>query len=830
MAVQSRVNWLGSQRVDLPDLLATDSYIINDIRNLLMSLTGNTSFVVRGLEVSSWSGLTVNVKVADCLIFSPNNSVTPFYKGLEADSDLNITLQSNSEIFLELEFETATKGPVTKGFWDSLAITSDSPAGSEYTETVDAQKIIVPKLVQKFGGFTPNSIRIAKIVTSVSDVTEVVDSRELFFRLATGGALPDPSYTFPWDTTLRQESPQTSSIASRLSNTDNASVYYSNTIDGTVLNDKGIKSFKDWLNAAMTVLKEIKGTPTWYQDAASSSGYPLNLSLISLFLDSQAGHSILAIPSATIYWNKPIDGDPVDNILRSEGISTVQWQNNYGYAVKWQLGGTFLPGVRQYDNVNFSSPEIDEGDSLYLALQRNTRLTESFVSWRPTVSPGGGLDSTKTVEGSGLFIGVAIGDYVKKESDGILSYYKVTKLYDGITTFTTEGTIAGASIIAIELDREIPSQTTEQYRFFRANYSNADLHVRGEGDIPANDVDWYWIGRRTGSNFYFRDYGNLSEGEEVEVIDPGSNDESQNDFGTEPILSLDQDIAYDMNNLGYCPNPEIAPPTFIDNTTYLTFYKRKTNNRVNSDTSQNPSIITYQIEKTIALGPNQEVWVKISDIYSPTPYVLTSGNVDDPTTTNRYEIRASVDSPLRNYDNRQVFMLAKQVTIGSKSYVVFFDGTVVGNRGRATPQRLQVEDVWVHDTSVDVTSTATDARLFESADQIKIGQSASVTRIEGGQSAKRATVSGIYDVLSTDYILSVDTLTSAATINLPEISSVGDGHMVVIKDKSNNSYTNTITVVPNGSNTVDESSSFVIQSDGASYVFVANASGDWELI
>lgn len=829
MAVQSRVNWLGGQRVDLPDLLATDSYNINDIRNFLMALTGDTSFVVKGLEVTGWSGLTVSVKVADCLVFCPNNSVAPFYKGLTADADLTSSLQSNSEIFLELILETSTEGSVSKGFWDSLAVTADSAAGSEYTETVDAQKVVVPKLVQRFGGFTPNSIKIAKITTGASDITEIVDSRELFFRLATGGTAPDAAYVFPWDTGVRQEPPQSSSVPSQLSSTDPASVYYSDTINGTVLNDKSIKSFKDWLNATMSVLKEIKGTPTWYQDAGSSSGYPLNLSLLSLFLDSQAGHSILAIPAATIFWAKTTAGVP-DNILRSEGSSTVQWQNNYGYPIKWQLGGTYSSG-RQYSNVNFTSPSIDEGDSLYLTLQREVRLTNTPVDWKPTVSPGGGLIAAQSVEGNGLFIGVAVGDYIKKESDGILSYYKVTKLLkNDATVITTEGVVADGTIIAVELDRVIPTQTSEQYRYFRARYSNADLQVRGIGDIPANDVSWYWLGRRTGSNFYFRDFGNLNQGEEIEVVDPGADNENQNDFGAEPILALHPDVAYVSNILGF--NPNLLSPA--DDTDYLTFYKRKTSNRVNSDTTQNPAIFSYKMNKLVTLGAGQELWVKISDTYSASTYTLVAGDVSDVTNTNLYQVRNATDSPLRNYDNRQVFMLAKQVTINTVSYVLFFDGTVVGAKGRATPQRLQIEDVWIHDTNVDVTSTATDARLFENANEIKIGQSLSRTRIEGAQSVKRADVSGPwpYAVSQYDHILSVDTLSSAATLTLPAISSVGDGHTVIIKDKSNNSYTNTITVSFTGSDKIDNVSSFyVIQSDGASYVFVANATtNDWEIM
>lgn len=826
MAVQSRVNWLGGQRIDLPDLLATDSYTINDIRNFLISLTGENAFVIKGLEISGWSGLTISVKVSDSLVLCPNNPVAPFYKGLSSDVNLNSTLQSNSEIFLELVLETITSGPVSKGFWDSLAVTADSPAGSEYTETADAQKVVVPKLVQRFGGFTPNSIKIAKITTGPSDITEVIDSRELFFRLGTGGSAPDAAYVFPWDTTVRQEPPQSSTVSSQLLSTDPASVYYANTINGTILNDKGIKNFKDWLNAAMSVLKEIKGTPTWYQDAGSSSGYPLNLSLLSLFLDSQAGHSILANPSATVVWGQTTAGIP-DNVLRSEGISTVQWQANYGYPVRWQLGGSYSSN-RIYNNLNFASAAIDDGDSLYLTLQREVRLTDSPVTWKPTISPGGGLDATKSVEGNGLFIGVAVGDYIKKESDGLLSYYRVEKLYDGTSVFTTEGTVADASIRAVELDRVISTQTTEQFRYFRSRYSNADLQVRGVGDIPANDINWYWIGRRTGTNFYFRDYGNLSEGEEIEVVDVGATDENQNDFAVEPILVLEPDAAFVSNILSF--NPSLAAP--IDNTVYLSFYKRKTNNRINSNSTENPAILTYQMNKIVTLGAGQELWVKISDTYSASPYVLTSGNVENVNITNVYEIRQPTNSPLRNYDNRQVFMLAKQVTINTVSYIVFFDGTVVGAKGRATPQRLQVEDVWLHDTSVDVTTTANPARLFESASSVKIGQSLSVTRIEGAQSVKRVNVSGTYSVLSTDHILSVDTSSIAATITLPAISVVGDGHTVIVKDRFNTSYTRTITVARTGSDKIDNTaSSFVIQSDGASYVFVANTvTNNWEIV
>lgn len=843
MAVQSRVNWLGGQRVDLPDLLATDSYNVNDMRSLIATLTGSSSYVIKGLEVTGWSGLTINVNVADCLILCPSNSVAPFYKGLDTDSVLSTTLRSDSTIYLELVLETTTGGAVSKGFWDSLAVTADSPAGSEFTETVDSQILVVPKLVQNFSGFTPNGIKIAKINTGVTEIENIVDSRELFFRLATGGSIPSSTYNFPWDSSIRQEPVATSDDPSELSKTNNQSVYYSETNDGTIINDKGIKSFKDWLNAAMSSIKELKGTSAWYQDAGTSSGYPTNLSILSLFLDSQAGHSLLAIPESSLFWGKTTAGNP-DDVLRSEGTSTVQWQTNYGYPVSWQLGGTFTSSsLRTYSNINFASSSISSGSSLYLALQRNVRLTDSLITWRPAtgapVAPSVPVSWTasKTVlaDVNDLFTGIAVGDYIKKESDGILSYYKVNKLYNG-AEISTLGAVADSTVTALELDRTISGldDAQEQYRYFRSRYSNNDLQVVASSSLtPANDVDWYWIGRRTGNAFYLRDYGDLAQGQEVEISVVGSQDQTENDFGVEPILALDPDVAYVSNQLSYNPNLLTTPPSPYTNA-HLTIYKRKTRDRINSNAPNNPSILSYSIKNPVTLtsGTGQELWVKISDDYSATTSVLSSGDVSSVLTTNVYEVRAATNSPLRNYDNRQVFMLAKEVTIGTVSYVMFFDGTVVGAKGRATPQRLQVENVWIHDTDVDVTTTATDARLFENASQIKIGKALSRTRIEGAHAVKRATVSGTYSVLSTDYILSVDTSSSAATITLPAISSVGDGHTVVIKDRANNSYTNTITVARSGSDKIDNASaSYLIQSDGACYIFVANSTlNDWEII
>lgn len=75
-----------------------------------------------------------------------------------------------------------------------------------------------------------------------------------------------------------------------------------------------------------------------------------------------------------------------------------------------------------------------------------------------------------------------------------------------------------------------------------------------------------------------------------------------------------------------------------------------------------------------------------------------------------------------------------------------------------------------------------------------------------------------------------DSTSGVITVNLPAISSSNSGKRVSIKDKQGTSSTNNITVSPDGSNTIDGASSFVISLDRDSIVLESDGASEWALI
>ncbi len=67
-----------------------------------------------------------------------------------------------------------------------------------------------------------------------------------------------------------------------------------------------------------------------------------------------------------------------------------------------------------------------------------------------------------------------------------------------------------------------------------------------------------------------------------------------------------------------------------------------------------------------------------------------------------------------------------------------------------------------------------------------------------------------YTATRTDYIIGVDTTSSAVTITLPIIVSSDEGRRWVVKDEGGNAATNNITIATEGSETIDGASTDVI--------------------
>lgn len=787
MSVLSRNQYLSGQRIDLPDLLATDSYNKFDLRSILFGMTNQTSYIVRGFEVSGWSGLNLTIKVADAVVWSPNNSSTPFWQGQSTDADISVTLQASSTIYLELEFEETTREAVTRGFWDPTG-TATNAAGSQFTESVDAQAVQTPVLRQRFGGFTEGAVKVAVLTTSPTTVTSVKDARELMFSLRRGGSTPDPFYSYPFATN-RVEPPTITTTSTDLGESDPQSIYYNTDLAGQYLNDKGIKSFKEWMDAVMTVLKEIKGTPTWYQQASASSGFPSNLSTYSLLLDSQGGHSIVSDTSMTIVWSQDTGSGVGDTFLRSVGSSQIQWRSNYG-RLSWMLGGVFvgLTTDRSYTTPTFLSATIPDGSSLYLKLEREAiKNSDPVVTWNPTVPLHAGSAVNKIQGVAGNFTGIAVGDYVRKESEGILNYYKVTAVWDGSSMNTTAGFVAPSVCDEIDVNATL-TNSAEGYRYYRERYANTDLFVNDSSTIT--DVDYYWIGRRSGSTFFLRDFGNMHPGEAIEVLNDHDQAVDENALESMPIINLDQETTYTSSNELV---RSLSGTLTRDTTPLLSIRRSKTINTINTSGTDNRRIITYNLINNLGAPANaltfanngDELWVRLTDVASATAYTLSPGTIASGT-DNAYEILAQTAAPLRTFSNRNVFMLAKRVDISGVPTIIFSDSQVIAQGNTIEKKRERI---------------------------------------------KRKSVNADYTVLDGDDLISVDCSGGAINITLPVITDSLDGVVVRIKDKTGNAQTNTITVTAGSGNTVDLGATAVIDYQYGGLELVAvKVDNNWELV
>ena len=698
MSVMSRVNTIGQMRLDLSDLLASESFTAFDFRTLITSFVGGNAYVLRGLSATSKNGLTLYFGAANSITYNPLDGNGSFYLGLPDDNDIAVTLPDNqANVYIEAKFTNETTAPVSKAFWDPLALSGSSASGTEFSASTNSQSVMVLSVTANTSGFTEGSIKLAKATTQSGVITSMTDCRPLMFRLGTGGNQPDPQNKYEWSTSRGE------AVSSGAGVGDAVDSSWRSRDSIGALNDKGIQTLKEWMDAVMTRISEIAGTSLWYQ-TSSSSGAVANVSLSQMFFDT-LGSKIQSSSNATLIW-KRVGGNLV---LASEGYEAggphtdalVQWQSNNS-ALKWQLGGTFVNnipgGSRSYatGQYRFTSPSPVDGGNIYLAFEREvSKGSGANVLWQNNSSYAGFLASNAVSGNPGDFTGVAVGDYIRKESEGYSRYYKVTRAWDGSSIINTDNYVCSSAVICLEVANIVNpslgivgSPSSEPLIYFRSHYSSNDVVADTvAGTYSFQDANFLWLGRRTGNLFMLKDYGTMQENEEVPIMDDSFKDGSS---GISDIVMVHSNKAiYDATN-GYSLKTGSGD--------LVTIYRRKRDNTTETPSSgdNSGSLLAYTIAAPVGvLTVNQSLWVRLSDSISG---ALTPGNVVDPTddatnldtNTNHYQILDAIDAPLRTYDNRDVFLLARKEIINSQECLVFFDGKVVGPWGQTIHQDLEI--------------------------------------------------------------------------------------------------------------------------------------------
>lgn len=506
MAVLTRVKLHPNERLDGPDARNLELFVAEDFNAIMKYIFTESSKIIKGFQIYQDSD-TLNdnptsspiyVKLSGSAIIHSDANNNPYlYVGAESLSAEKIDLITNSTNYLEMDLSTSTDSPDTRVFWDQ---TSNAGQGSEFPQVVDTAINLDANFTVNGTGWSGGSkIPVAEIVVDGSGViVSLIDRRNLFFRLGTGQ--PENKLNdYSWPDGRIEESPDRK-ISSK----------------AFTAADKSINTFKDWMDAVMSVLKEVKGSSYWFSSGATPVS---NVSLSSLFFDS-IGSSI----TGSGYWdhNQSIAGQ-------------LTWSSDI--FIKSVIG-------KLYYNIPADTTSLNDGDVAYIELVRNQDIigpTFNFVNSSPTVS------ST-----AGAFSGFEIGDWIKAKSHSLGSWGRIQSFNTGVPSTAT----------SVTLENIYKGPTT--YESAVRSQGEYSLQVDAAEDLPSSG-DIYWVARREDDGsvtpkIYIRGSSELQQGEKREI----------NDNSIDNILRFIGSPNEQASNPPYKYTPEHPLPNRFDSSEGLT--------------------------------------------------------------------------------------------------------------------------------------------------------------------------------------------------------------------------------------------------------------------
>lgn len=508
MSVQRRVNWLSQERVDVPMMRAVESSVSNDFDQLVQAfVTGPTqSYVLRGFEIAMAGAIggasnALQLLVDPGAVFHVTSSIsgtvlmvpvgTPSQQINSATNNIvDGAFTPNSTNYVSIEFERfiddTTSAP--SFFWD--------PTDKiENTKNVPQAQILRYRIKVSTSSPPANYLQIATVVTDSGNiVTSITDDRWSLFRLATGGSSPNPLYIYPWtaQTEGRTENPSTS--------TDNSA----NPFRG---GDKMLGTLKDWMNAVMSSLKEIKGTTYWYSFASAGSLENLREDLGNTVITGKGSIAHGVLPA-------------------TPAIATAAGQINWDQDINIKVIGSRLTYVLTANpsstDITLASDDVVTNLSVaYITLVRGVDIGPNLIFTN-------GSDQVTSVGSVSWTTGLQAGDWIKLSTATNAKYYKINHL--GNTGF------ANTSFTVTLTENYAESSTgasgaEAQYAF--GSYSTSALaqdpdprKIRraARKDVPEGaDVFWLFLRSDNGGTtpkVYIRFLGSeLEQGEDRQVSD-----------------------------------------------------------------------------------------------------------------------------------------------------------------------------------------------------------------------------------------------------------------------------------------------------------------------
>jgi hypothetical protein len=487
MSVRRQFNFISQARVDVPHLRAVESAVANDFDELLAGVvTGaGESYVIRGLEINMTGAIGA---AANGLQLIVADSALLHGSSREAGTFFTIAAGTPPET-LNATINPRVSGSFTPNTINYIGVEyvrsiDDSTADQRYiwnptsneetTKTVPSARVMDYQIVITTSVWAANVIPVARVLTDVANnVVDVTDQRALLYRLGSAGReSPNPAYEYGWDTQPegRTENPPTSTISS---------------VSPFRGGDKGIFNLKQWMDAIMTSLKEIKGGVFWYSPNTAGSLVKIRQDIANTVFTGRGDISHSDSVAGQMNWSQDI-------FIR------------------------FIGGSLQYRllaNPSGSDIVLADNEVAYLTLVRGVDVVPNliWINGGSTVASVGGVAWTAPLQA---------GDFIKLATDADTSYYQIQSV-DSLSQVTLVTAFAGVSTG--------PSGTKSQYAFgvYETNPApSTDRHVKiaDRGSVPF-DEDTFWFLMRADSGgatprIYARFIGvELEQGESQEIND-----------------------------------------------------------------------------------------------------------------------------------------------------------------------------------------------------------------------------------------------------------------------------------------------------------------------
>lgn len=487
MGVKRRVNWISQQRVDVPDMRALESAVSNDFDELIKSfVTGTTQgYILRGFEFSmagaiggAASGLQLIVDPGAVFHVSSSQSGT-FYLVPSGTPVQQLNSATNTIIdgaftpsainYIGLEYERFIDDTTS-----SQVYIWNPTTNNETTKNAPRAQILRYRIKITTSTFATNVLPIATVTTdSGNNVISITDARWMLFRLGTGGASPNPFYVYPW--TAQPEG-----------RTENPSTSSSNSINPFHGGDKMLMTLKDWMNAMMTAIQEIKGTVYWYGPGTAGSIESLRQDLGNTVTTGKGTISHSDTVAGRINWDEDIFMKVVGSRLAYKIIA------------------------------NPSSTDITLSDNqvAYLNLVRNVEVSPNLV-W---VNSSAIIQSVGSIAWTGS---LQAGDFLKLGAENDAGYYQILSI-NSLSQVTLTIPYTGASTGAGGAKSKY---TFGSYQTSPAPSTNRHIHIANRDAMPlGQDVWWFLLRADNGGvipRVYVRFLGSELEQGETEEIDDG---------------------------------------------------------------------------------------------------------------------------------------------------------------------------------------------------------------------------------------------------------------------------------------------------------------------